>query len=82
MYMHIICFHLVHCDRHDSNDDGDGDDDEDDDNGDDDVVDDDDDDDDDDDHHDDDHCDDYIHIICTMTNIYIIIDEYTLGGLS
>jgi hypothetical protein len=64
MYMHIICFHLVHCDRDDSNDegDGDGDDDEDDDDG--------------------DHCDDYIHRICIMTNIYIIIDEYTLGGLS
>ena len=68
MYMHIICFHLVHCDRDDSNDDGDGD-------GDDDEDDDDDDD-------DGDHCDDYIHRICIMTNIYIIIDEYTLGGLS
>jgi hypothetical protein len=65
MYMHIICFHLVHCDRDDSNDDGDGDGD--------------DDEDDDDDR---DHCDDYIHRICIMTNIYIIIDEYTLGGLS
>jgi hypothetical protein len=65
MYMHIICFHLVHCDRDDSNDDGDGD-------GDDDEDDDD----------DGDHCDDYIHRICIMTNIYIIIDEYTLGGLS
>ena len=63
--MHIICFHLVHCDRDDSNDDGDGD-------GDDDEDDDD----------DGDHCDDYIHRICIMTNIYIIIDEYTLGGLS